>query len=239
MKSIFTFAGQASCDFFITIESIPPYISGERIVDKYQIAGRSGDLTQDTGAFSNYTQPYEVWFKPPHGKTAQMQAQQVLNWLQGERGYQRLEDSYNPNIYRMAIFANPAEFTDWFFKYGRGTLEFDCKPQKWLKTGEHELTIANGQNLYNEWQPALPLIQITGSGVGTLEIGSYTVGISSIPVDGLTIDCDSQNAYTGLTNQNNLVTVPDGFPVLERGENVISYSGGITSVKIIPRWWIV
>ena len=239
MKSFFEFAGQKSCDFFMTIESIPPYVGGERIINKYEIAGRSGDLTHDTGAFTNYTMPYEVWFKPPKCVTAQALAQEVTNWLQGARGYQRLEDTYNPNIYRMAIFSNPVEFSDWFFKYGRGTIEFDCKPQKWLKEGELEQVINNNDILYNKYQPATPLINVKGSGVGTIEIGDYTVGSSEIPVDGLTIDCESQNAYTGLTNQNNLVTVPNGFPVLERGDNVIKFNDAITEFKIIPRWWIV
>lgn len=238
MKSIFIFAGQSSCDFNITIESIPPYVSSKRIIDRYQVPGRSGDLTYDTGAYSNHTQPYEVWFKPENN-TAQMQSQDVLNWLQGSRGFQRLEDTYNPNIYRMATCDNAMQFTDWFFKYGRGTIEFNCKPQKWLKSGEHLIDITNGQNMFNYWQPALPLIEITGSGVGTLQIGNYTVGISNIPVDGITIDCDSQNAYTGLTNRNSLVTVPNGFPILERGDNVISFEDGITDVKIAPRWWLV
>ena len=239
MKSIFTFAGRASSDFYITIEKIPPYITPERIIESYSVPGRSGSLVKDTGTYSNYTQPYEIWFRPPKGITAQMQSQNVMAWLQGVQGYQRLEDSYNPDVYRKAVFSNPVEFEDWFFKFGRGTVEFNCMPQRWLKNGEIPVEVASGQKLYNAWMPAEPFIEITGSGQGTLKIGDATVGISSIPAEGITIDCEMKNAYNGLNNCNNLITLTNDFPALERGENTVTFSGGITSVKITPRWWCV
>lgn len=239
MKSRFTFAGQSSSDFFMTIEYIPGYSTGRKNVNTYTVPGRSGALIRDEETYENYTQPYDVWVKAPPGTVTHQAARKVANWLTGVKGYQRLEDTYDPDIYRMAYFIGPMDFDNWFFKYGRATLEFNCMPQRWLKSGEFPQDISDGQILINDWKPALPLIQIAGSGVGTLVIGDYTVGISNIPADGLTIDCDSQNAYTGQTNQNNLITLTNGFPVLQPGENDISFEDGITSVKITPRWWCV
>lgn len=235
-KSIFTFAGQASSDYFLTVEYIPNYTAAARSIETYTVPGRSGDLIYDTGDFSNVVQMYEVWYKAPI--RAHQAARGILNWLTGVRGYQRLEDTYDPDIYRMAYFANETEFETWFYKCGRGTLEFNCMPQRYLKSGEFALDIENGQSLYNSWQPAKPLIVLTGSGVGTVCIGDYTIGISSIPSSGMTIDCDTQNAYDGLNNYNNLITVPNGFPVLERGENTISFEG-VQTLKITPRWWCI
>ena len=239
MKSKFIFAGESSADHFLTIEYIPGYSTAERKIETYSVPGRSGDLIFDTGEYGNVIQPYDVWLKAPELNTTHATAREIANWLTGKPGYQRLEDTYDPDVYRMAYYAGPMEFDNFFFKRGRATLEFNCMPQRWLKSGEHPQAVENGQNLFNSYQPALPLIQITGSSVGTLLIGGYTVGISSIPVDGLTIDCDTQNAYTGQTNQNNLITVPQGFPRLERGDNVINFEDGIDSVTITPRWWCI
>ena len=50
-------------------------------------------------------------------------------------------------------------------------------------------------------------------------------------------ECDSElmNYYHDTTLKNDKVT-GDGFPTFEYGENHIEFSGGITSVEIIPRW---
>ena len=58
-------------------------------------------------------------------------------------------------------------------------------------------------------------------------------------VEELTIDCDSQNAYSGTINKNSTIKVSGGFPVMEVGETTITYSGGITAAQITPRWWTV
>lgn len=53
------------------------------------------------------------------------------------------------------------------------------------------------------------------------------------------LDSEVQNAYDGTTNKNNSISISGGFPVLEHGESLISYGGGITAVNITPRWWML
>lgn len=96
----------------------------------------------------------------------------------------------------------------------------------------------DGMQLWNEGEPALPLIQVAGSGAGVLSIGSSIIELQEIP-DGLTIDVESQNIYAGLKNRNEIATITGGFPELPRGQTGISFSGGITAVSITPRWWIL
>ena len=83
----------------------------------------------------------------------------------------------------------------------------------------------------------MPLIRVSGTGAGNLYIGKYTVVIKSID-DYVMLDSDTQNAYKGTINKNSTISAPE-FPVLEPGESGINWSGGITSVEIIPRWWTV
>jgi phage-related protein len=40
-----------------------------------------------------------------------------------------------------------------------------------------------------------------------------------------------------MENRNSTITLNNGFPKLVPGENNISFSGGITSVEVIPKWW--
>ena len=54
----------------------------------------------------------------------------------------------------------------------------------------------------------------------------------------MVIDSELQDAYHGTSNWNKNITLNDRrFPKLKAGENLISFSGGITSVEVIPRWW--
>ena len=83
--------------------------------------------------------------------------------------------------------------------------------------------------------PALPLIEVTGSGDITLTVGDVDVGITGLE-NKITLDSETQNAYNGATNLNGIINAPD-FPVLREGANNISWTGTVTSVKITPRWW--
>ena len=83
---------------------------------------------------------------------------------------------------------------------------------------------------------ALPTITVTGTGAGTLTVGDVTVSISSMPRGAVVLDSDTQNASYGAFNLNNTISAPE-FPTLPAGESVVRWTGGITSVEIIPRWW--
>lgn len=234
--SYFIFNGHWSTEFKIGIEQCRSYPTAARSVERQTIPGRAGELLRETGTYSNVTQSYEIYF---NGKAGGMTAAaaKITQWLMSARGYRRLEDSYEPDCYRMANFAGSLDIENWMNLYGRVVLQFDCMPQRWLKSGEVPIAItAQGQSLPNQWQPAMPLIQLTGTGSGELSVGSSTISITGI--DGsLTIDSEMQNAYNGTINKNNTITVSGGFPVLPTGNTPITWSGGITGVKITPRWW--
>lgn len=236
MVSYFIFNGHRSTEFKIGIEQCRSYPTASRVVERQTIPGRAGELLRETGTYSNVTQPYQIYF---NGKSENMTsaAAKIVQWLLSSRGYCRLEDSYEPDCYRMANYAGPFDATNWMNLYGRATIQFDCMPQRWLKSGEVPISITvQGQALPNRWQPAMPLIQLTGIGDAELSVGSSTVSITGMD-GGLTIDSDTQNAYYGTQNKNGIITVSGGFPVLATGDTPITWSGGITGIKITPRWW--
>lgn len=238
MKSYFIFGGENSLDYSLNIEEYPEYNTPERVIERYQVPGRSGDLVFDTGAYQNVVQRYNVYLKAEPVKTHEA-ARQTARWLQAPGGYRRLEDSYDPEVYRMAMFTGPTDVSNWFAKYGRAELEFDCMPQRYLKSGEYPVEIENQGHLFNPGMEATPLILIRGAGSGSITLGEYNVQIQSIPQAGLYLDCDTQNAYSGEVNENNLISLSNGFPVLPPGDTKVGWSGGITDVQITPRWWLV
>jgi ABC-type polysaccharide/polyol phosphate transport system ATPase subunit len=76
---------------------------------------------------------------------------------------------------------------------------------------------------------------------GVLSPDSGTITINGIELTLATntsttiIDCETENAYEGAINRNGDLTVNNGFPTLDLGENEISVSG--CTINLIPRWW--
>ena len=123
-----------------------------------------------------------------------------------------------------------------FNKKGKFTLEFDCKPQRFLKSGTVEQTITSGTSITNPTAFASqPLIRIYGN--GTVTVGTQTVTVTGNTETYVDVDCELMDCFYGTTNLNKKVTLSGHeFPVLAPGSNTITYTD-VTSVKVTPRWW--
>ena len=217
------------------------YVSGEKTFgapewdyEATAVPGRNGDLLVSQNRLKNITVEYPAFIRQNFAANAQAARAYLLG---AGAKYRRMEDNYHPDSYRLGVFAGPIDFDMRFLNLsGETSLIFNCKPQRFLKSGEHPMGMQSGQKLFNPWFPALPLIHVSGTGEGDLAIGGSTIGITGM-TGSITIDSDTQNAYDGTLNLNNNIIVSGGFPVLESGETLVSFSGGITAVEIIPRWW--
>ena len=237
MISIINWAGTSSDDLRVRIESYPVRVLPERSQTETEIPGRNGALLIVDGNWKNYEQEYEVFISAEKRGLVRA-ARAVAEWLESPVGYQRLEDSYEPDIYREAFYEGGQDIESILNRFGRATIAFNCKPQRYLKAGEVAQTFTASGTLTNITRfDALPLITVNGSGAGTVTINSNTVTISAI--DGyVVLDCELMDAYKGTTNKNSTVTLTE-FPVLAPGANTISFGGGVTSLEIVPRWWTI
>lgn len=229
-------AGKSSDDVHVIVERYPSIELAARKLETQAVPGRSGDLLFAQDAFQNCTQTYAIYVSA-EGERLPRVMRGVAAWLCGPSGYQRLEDSYDVETYRMAYFVGPVDVESVLHRFGRADIEFNCRPQRFLRVGDEALHAVNGQTLRNPTAfTALPRITVTGTGAGTLTVGDVTVSIKSMPQGVVVLDSDTQDAYYGTYNLNNTILAPE-FPVLPDGESTISWTGGITGVEIIPRWW--
>lgn len=219
------------------VERYPIYTVPRRKQSAISVPGRNGDLLLQQQAYSNYIQAYDVYLSGPrNGSKMPEVAQAVTAWL-NVGGYRKLVDDYTPGSYRMAFFQGPLEIENTLNLYGRATIEFNCKPQRFLDSGDAAQTVsASGGIITNPAAyNAKPLITVYGSGAAILQVGEYVCTLAAI--DGsITLDSDTENAYKGVTNLNSQVTIPE-FPELVPGDNEVTWTGDITSVEIVPRWW--
>lgn len=226
---VITYNGTASTNFKIKVEKFPDYEVPQRVVESFEVPGRNGNLLIDYGYYKNHKQTYEIYYNAKtNGFWADTRA--IAKWLNTD-GYKRLTDSYDPTVYRMARVSKIPTFKDFWGIMGRTEVEFDCKPQRFLLTGESSVSLTSGTPVTNSYMPAKPLLTVTGN--GTVTINGYSFTVTNNSGTTITVDCELMDAYTGSTNRNE--DISGDFPVLDNGSNAVTYD--VTSVTMIPRWW--
>lgn len=240
MINSFSFNGVSSETMGLYVGGQNTFGSPQRDVTKVSIPGRNGDLVRDNGRFLNSEISYNIVAMEDFAETAMA----VRNWLLSVKGYARLEDTYHPDHFRMARVADTIAFeTSAYNQTGKAQVVFDCKPQKFLKSGESAKTMASSDSEADRTieNPTLfdsrPLIRVYGSGNGTITVGNQIIALTDI-VDYVDIDSETMNCYNGSTNCNSKVTLgAQGFPVLPSGETTFAMTDGVTSCDVTGRWW--
>lgn len=234
-KLYFCLGGKSSAE--VGLRQLQPirYSAPKPVYTRVDIPGRSGPLLIHTGAYEPVTASTECCImRTPSVDRAIASANA---FLLSTLGYQRLEDPLCPNVYRMASVTVGAEYYRAAPNYAPFTVELLCKPQCWLKSGEQTVTIsASGGVLHNPTSfSSKPLITVYGSGEATLTVNGTAAAFTALESH-CTLDSDTENAYRGTLNENENVKITE-FPTLAPGDNVVAWTGGITKVEIIPRWW--
>ena len=231
-----TFAGRSSLEFGIRISGESTFSAPERNIKNQEVAGRNGDLLIDMGNFKNMSVKYPAFI----AEDMPARIRDFLNFAGSQIGYQRLEDTYHPYEYRMARFKpNPTISTSGYMnRSGQFTLDFDCKPQRFIKSGEEPISLTSDGTIHNRTEfPSKPFLRVYGSGSGAVGIGSETITISAI--DGyVDIDCEIMDAFKGAVNKNTDVSFTNDI-VLASGNSGITMTGNISKIDITPRWFII
>lgn len=219
------------------IASVPQMVRPTRKGTVTQIAGTNREVVEMEYAWEAYDQTYTMVVGDGSEDSVNEAIDAVARVLYKD-GWQKLSDSYDTDHFRLAYFKESWEVENRYTRLGKFDITFHCRPERFLTTGETPVAVTSGGTITNPTTyKAKPLIHITGSGSGTLTISGITMSFTGI-VDYLNIDCDTMDVYRlASENRNNLMT--GEFPVLYAGSNSVAFTGGITSVTITPRWWII
>lgn len=138
-KKYFIFNGKKSSDFDVWASGLNIFHSPERRIERIQVPGRNGELLIEDGSFENTELLFKDCFIPRHFSE---NFTNLSNYLNRQKGYQRLELSWLPDEYRLAAFHGDIEASmkNWD-GVGKFDLAFDCKPQRFLKSGEEPIYI--------------------------------------------------------------------------------------------------
>lgn len=174
----FTFDGESSADYGVYITGEGVFNAPERAVEMVDIPGRNGSYALDQGRFSNIEVTYTAGMVDDSETNFADRLADVRNWLCSKKGYVRLEDEYNPDEYRMAVYSSGISVEHADLRTGEFEISFDCKPQRWLTSGETATAVANNGTLTNPTRfDAEPLLEVKG--YGGIEFNGYEIDVEN------------------------------------------------------------
>ena len=233
---LIVYGGESSADYGMVVSEAPAYERPNRKQTVYTVPGRNGAVVFQDDAWEDVIRSYNVWIaKGVQALSVKVDAFEAM--LNSMKGYQRLEDNFEPDIFRLAYYSGGNNFSNNMTQYGEATISFTCRPERFLKTGEQEVMVINGDKLQNFTRfTSKPLIHIEGSGTVTVSIGGNT--ISASVTDYINIDCETMNAYR-LAAENKNSDISGSFPVINPGENTVGITGTTTKVTVVPRYFTI
>lgn len=219
------------------VASLPHYIRPTRKMTVVQVAGTNREIVDMEDAWESYDQPYSFYVGDGTEDSIQEALDDVARVL-FKAGWQRLDDNYDPEHYRLAYYQGGFDSDNRYTRLGKFDVIFRCRPERYLVGSDIPIAFSGSGTITNPTSfRAKPLIHIVGSGNGSIIIAGQEMRLTGM-VDYLNVDCDTMNVYRlSSENRNNLM---EGvFPVLFEGDNNVSFSGGITSITITPRFWVI
>jgi phage-related protein len=171
-----------SANYGIYISGDGVYNAPERDVEFVSVPGRNGDIAMDQGRYNNITVTY------PAGTFAKTQEEfreklsDFRNAVLSQKGYQRLEDTYHPEEFRMAVYTSGLEVDPVNYNQaGEFELTFNCKPQRWLSVGALPIPVDSGDVLQNPTVfDSSPLLEVEG--YGNISFNGFNITLDNSPL---------------------------------------------------------
>jgi len=212
----------------IYTEDITPPCRPSKRLNLESVPGRSGFLANGDDSYNQYVR-YVTCFAEDNANLAA-----VWEFLDGATTVRFSTDAGHYQQCVSVDEVDPEAFTSSSCSF---TVAFTCQPYRYIYPVAEEVTLeASGVTVNNAGRlPSAPRIKISGSGAMTLTVGGELVRITggTVIIDSELMDCFDED---GITLANSRVSLLAGhFPALQPGANTISYTGAVTSVRVLKR----
>lgn len=220
--------------FGIYIQKKNSFDSPERDLNFQSVPGRNGDIIVDNGRYKNISLSYTIAVISK-SKFIYSVAE-LKDWLIPNISYHCLYDSYDTEHYRLAALSGGLAIEQKLFNYGTAKIKFNCKPFRYSFFGDRIVTLTQSGSIIKnrEQYSSLPYMCIFGSGDITVYINDKVFYFYDVD-EYVEIDSDMMNCFKNTVNLNSKMQ-SDDFPILEAGENIISWTGSVSKLEIKPRW---
>lgn len=215
----------------LIICELPPITKPKMKTSIIKIDGRDGDIVEELG-YESYTKNISI------GLARNYKIDEVIKYFTGTG---TLELSNEPNkIYNCKII-DKIDYEK-LLRFKKAIVKFHTQPFKYLKNEsivEQTITTQTSINVENiGLEISKPIITLEGTGTIEISINNKTIFKYTFPDNETKVVIDSieEEAYLeGVYKNRNML---GEFPKLQVGENIITWTGTITKIKIEPksRW---
>lgn len=220
----FTFNGVSAADYGVYVTDVNVFNSAERAVEYITIPGRNGSFALDHGRFENITVEYECALGQDTDVDFATAISDFRNALAAAKGYQRLEDDMNPDEYRMAVFSKGLEAPTLNQQTATFKVEFNCKPQRYLKSGETAVIVSSRGTITNPTLfDARPLLQVWG--YGDIGINDDTITIDDAVIGSVLLSNGANGISVPLTFSEANLRAGDSITLRQSYIRVLAYFG--------------
>lgn len=225
----FMFKGINSKEFSgLVVNTLPPITKASKRVETQQIDGVDGEIITELG-YSAYDKDITITL------TKLKNLDEIMAWLNGEG---ELVTSLEPDKVYKARIIKEIDY-ERVYSMKSATITFRVQPFKY-ELDENAVTLTqSGKSVTNQGlETSKPIMTITGSGTVELSINGNKVFKYTFPANEteVVIDSEKQDAYLGTVLKNR--NMSGEFPVLQSGDNTITWDGTVTSIVVEPksRW---
>lgn len=229
------FDSESSGSYGLYITGAAVFNAPERDAEFVTIPGRNGAFLLDHNRFENIEITYPAGcFGNTEGDFADNIAA-IRNWLCSKRGYVRLEDDYNPNEYRLAVYKSGLEVSPALLRAGEFDITFECMPQRFLKSGETPQTMGGVDTITNPTEfPSRPMLEVTG--YGETDINGAPVVINSTPIGSVVCMTSQNEIKPGLSGSGVVFAYSPDYSALNTGDDVRIDLGGKIVFPFLSAW---
>lgn len=220
------FNGKTNHDVGLICQDAGRRQRAEEQVIIHDIPFRNDQVLVHTDKYKPYYRPMRFAWKDKE------RTDQAMDWL---RGVGKLTVSRDEGGYFKAHVVGGLFVAKESPKFDSFTVNFLINPGFFYLDSGDQLTVLTAPAvLYNPGTIySQPLIKIVGSGSITLDINGKIVTLTGI-TDSITLDSETENAYRDNLLQGEKMN--GEFPVLEPGNNSITWTGSVTRVEVTGRW---
>lgn len=220
MLPYFIWNSENSLDNKIIVNKLPDIERPKERVEKIIVPERHGYLTQSDNT-------YEGTIKTVECTLDNGDINYINKWLtgNGEVTFSNEADKkYKANIINSIPFSEVIPSLNEFIAV------FDCQPFKYKLNEEIITIVSNNSTIYNEGTfQSEPIIKIYGSGDIIISINGEGISMKNVD-EYVTIDSVLKDCYKDDMLKNG--DMIGDFPILNPGENMISFSGNVSKIDI-------
>lgn len=224
----FIFKGIDSRNFNnLIVNELPAIVKAAPKVETFEVDGRNGSLTVNTGAYASIVKSVQCTIKNLDN------IDNIFKWLNGVGD---VIFSNQPDRYFKAKIINNIPFERVVSTFRTFIIEFECNPESYFINSTKLVFTEQGSFLGSGTTESNPIVTVYGQGNITLYLNDTTITLKNVS-DYITINSELYQCYKDETNAGKQMV--GYFPTLNPGSNAIIWTGNVEKIEIEPKWVVV